>query len=281
MAYRRFHDPKICPRLVRRQIGEAVLHALLWPIEAASWRGHARVLFGDTYPNNHAFRSAVYRLRRAGLIVQCGGRMALTDTGLDRLPLACRPERFWKRRWNGLWYVLVYDVPESNRRYRDILRGFLKRLRMGCLQKSVYVTPDDIRPEFLDLDQTIAVHGYAFLFEAETVLNYGPELVVSAAWDFDLLQREHRFYLDTCEANLCMLDARKLKRAEISALGIEEMNAYLHVMRNDPLLPEPLLPSTYLGRDVYAMHCRFYAAIARHIASRFISTIVSSQRDVL
>ena len=41
---------------------------------------------------------------------------------------------------------------------------------MGCLQKSVWVSPRDIRPEHDDLVKGIRVNFYAYLFEATTVL---------------------------------------------------------------------------------------------------------------
>ena len=65
------------------------------------------------------------------------------------MPEELRPEKFWNRKWDGIWYVLAYDVPEPQRSYRESLRRFLQRLRMGGLQGSGWVSPrgsDAVRP---------------------------------------------------------------------------------------------------------------------------------------
>ena len=50
--------------------------------------------------------------------------------------------------------------------YRNVLRQFLKAQRMGCFQKSVWITPTDIRPQYADLKEAAAVEVFACLFEA-------------------------------------------------------------------------------------------------------------------
>ena len=275
MQYRRFHDPNLCPKLIRRKLGESLLDMLHVYLAAGTPRGRARLWWGSTYPNREVYNAALYRLRKAGLVVYDRSaegqvRMALTDEGRERLPAVCRPEPFWNRKWTGLWYMLVYDVPESDRRYRDVLRGFLGRMRMGCLQKSVYISPSDIRSEYEDLDEAAEVRRYSFLFEAETVLNHGPQSVVCSAWNFDRLWEEHGFYLDVCRSNLRLLHEGQLNHAAIEALAQEELDAYLTVMDRDPLLPKELLPVGYRGHEVYDMHRQFAKAIAKRLRWGFL-----------
>lgn len=44
-------------------------------------------------------------------------------------------------RWDGKWRLVIFDVPESEKRVRDALRRQLKQLDFCELQKSVFVHP--------------------------------------------------------------------------------------------------------------------------------------------
>ena len=45
------------------------------------------------------------------------------------------------KRWDGLWRVVVFDIPEKHKRMRDMFRMRLVQLGMYQLQESVYVSP--------------------------------------------------------------------------------------------------------------------------------------------
>jgi CRISPR-associated endonuclease Cas2 len=43
------------------------------------------------------------------------------------------------KKWDGNWYLLMFDIPETNRKTRNIIQNKLKQLGMKQLQNSVYV----------------------------------------------------------------------------------------------------------------------------------------------
>ena len=190
--------------------------------------------------------------------------LSLTPQAEAGRPDALRPERFWNQSWNRIWYIIAYDVPESKRIYRNALRGFLRRMRMGRLQGSVWVTPFDIRPEYADLAEAGGVDSYAFLFEARTVLGRDSSAVVHEAWDFDRLGKFHRHYREVFARNLDLLFENNDSHESLLELARAELDAYLSVMQSDPLLPQKLWPQDYLGESVYQLHRR----ISREIRQR-------------
>lgn len=222
-------------------------------------RGGGALMNRHTYPNRAAFRNASKRLRDKGLVVceSSGGKtpkLFLSDSGREQIPLYFTPEKQWNRRWNDIWYMLIYDVPEADRKYRDVLRSFLKRMRMGCLQKSVWVTPEDIRPDFDDLSQTANIDGFAYLLEARTVLGLSSERIVSDAWNFDRLERLQQHYCEICEENIDRLEQGSPSSAELAELIRTSLEAYHGAFMEDPLLPTPLLPAGYLGKRALSLH---------------------------
>jgi DNA-binding transcriptional regulator PaaX len=50
-------------------------------------------------------------------------------------------------RWDRLWRVVIFDIPESNKRGRDALAAKLKNLGFIAIQKSVFVYPHDCKKE--------------------------------------------------------------------------------------------------------------------------------------
>jgi len=51
------------------------------------------------------------------------------------------------KKWDGKWRVLIFDIAQLKKLYREALRGKLKELGFYQLQKSVWVCPFDCRAE--------------------------------------------------------------------------------------------------------------------------------------
>ena len=94
-----------------------------------------------------------YRLEKKGLITtRKEGRqiyIGLTEEGkklanwmqIDELEIK-KP-----RKWDGKWRLIVFDIAELKRVYREAFRGKLKELGFRPLQRSTWVHPFDCRDE--------------------------------------------------------------------------------------------------------------------------------------
>ena len=266
MQWATFHHPDIALPVVRRKAGEELL-SLLGGVAAMVLSRGASEIYGHCYPNRDAYNNSISRLKKKGLVIQSktDGSMPglrLTQDGKGRLPPYFDPHRFWDKKWNKWWYILMFDVPEKDRAYRDTLRAFLKRERFGCLQRSVWVTPRDVRSEYDDLNRAAAVDTVAFLFEARTVLGYGNQSVVQEAWDFGRIQEIQQRFISFTDSNLELLDAGGHTDGELVELLRLEDHAYCQAMSMDPLLPSVLLPDGYAGYEAFARHGEIQRRIA-------------------
>ena len=52
-----------------------------------------------------------------------------------------------EKKWNGKWFLVFFDVPETQRNKRDYLRKFLVKLGFYQYQKSVYLFPYECEKE--------------------------------------------------------------------------------------------------------------------------------------
>ena len=258
MNWKPFHHPDVSLPVIRRKISEELITLLAGTSELVLSRGLSSI-YGGCYPNTHAFHTSVSRLRKKGLITSSQNdgslpSLKLTSEAKAKLPAYYSPHKFWNRKWNKWWYILMFDVPEKERSYRDTLRAFLKQRHFGCLQRSVWVTPTDVRADYDDLNKAASVDSVAFLFEAKTVLGFGNQSVVREAWDFRNINRVQELYVQFAGENLKQLQKEAVSENEILQLLRMDNLAYAQAMSNDPLLPKELHPTGYTGPQVADLH---------------------------
>lgn len=87
-------------------------------------------------------------LKRRGLVELTQGRrgLRLELTKKGRLELAryeTRKKILQKKRWDGKWHILIFDIQESRKNVRDAVRHTLRALGFYRLQDSVWVFPYD------------------------------------------------------------------------------------------------------------------------------------------
>ncbi len=198
------------------------------------------------------YRRAARRLEERGMvayITRNGTRVLdLTPEARAGLPWDVDPERRWKVRWNGAWYVMSYDVPEKECHDRVVLRTFLKRHRFGLLHRSVWITPFDCRAWYKDLQVAAGVNDVAYLMSVKGFVGMDHERVVDQAWPWDRIDRAHRWYLEQAESVSERVRSHGLgDRTERVNLLAENAVALRTALALDPLLPQRLHPRGYLG----------------------------------
>ncbi|VGO21840.1 hypothetical protein SCARR_03919 [Pontiella sulfatireligans] len=140
MKWKTFHHPDIALPVIRRKISEELIELLGGTAAFILSRG-ASDIYSHCYPNERAFKASLSRLQKKGLLVKpkTDGSMpslALTTEGQAKVPDYLNPQMFWSKKWNKWWYVLMFDVPEKDRKYRNTLRAFLKKCGWGAFRKA-------------------------------------------------------------------------------------------------------------------------------------------------
>jgi len=251
-----FHHPDVCLTVVGRHAVDCFIDLIDLYGAAIATRGRS-LFWSSCFSSKTAYSTALWRLKKNGVVIAYRtrhGRPVLRVDLTGREKPTLNPNRYWGTRWDGIWRVLIYDVPETNRVFRNSLRAFLYRLRMGGLQKSVWVSPRDIRPDYADLLKTTGIEDLSYLFEARTVLGRKARDIVMQAWDYFGLEEKQSWFIRTAEELQKQLATGNMKIDDIGKLAREEYLAYLDVMEKDPLLPRQLCPYGYLGEEAYRTH---------------------------
>ncbi|MCL5784511.1 MAG: CRISPR-associated endonuclease Cas2 [Patescibacteria group bacterium] len=75
-------------------------------------------------------------------------KITLTENGKRKvLSFKLEEMRLKKGKWDGWWRIVIFDIPEKDRKGRNYLRNKMQELGFYMLQKSVLVTPWECKKE--------------------------------------------------------------------------------------------------------------------------------------
>jgi phenylacetic acid degradation operon negative regulatory protein len=177
------------------------------------------------------------------------------------------PEVCWSRPWDGKWRMVLFDIPEKDRRLREKLRRHLLASHFGYLQNSVWVSPDP-----LNLERQI-FKGSEINAESLLTLDAMPGTgeknsdIVQGAWDFDEINICYSEHLE-------ILKERPSQSSWSADNGKSPLGRWIQAEREswqaavaiDPLLPRALCPPGYLGEKAWKLRIKTLEAIARKLS---------------
>lgn len=192
----------------------------------------------------------LYRLTEQGRLHALGGR---------------DPDREWARSWDGTWRMLLFDIPVKKNTTRTRLRRYLKGHNFGCLQNSVWVTPDPMQSEREILSGGEVNVASLLLLESRPCAGESDQEIVEAAWNFKAINEAYA----KCEGVLSQHPGRNVSGIA-GARSLErwtraEHSAWIEAVRLDPMLPAKLLPKNYPGQRVWRARKRILGKTAKQI----------------
>lgn len=157
--------------------GTAGLAALTISLAAAPGLGVVAKEILDWYKNQgrnrrEAIRKTFSWLRRHRLIEEreVNGRqiLTLTEGGRKRVLEYKLDEVMIKplKKWDRIWRIIIFDVPEKYKKAREALRSKLKLWGCYPLQKSIWITPYPCRDEIDFIIEIFKISPHVRIIEA-------------------------------------------------------------------------------------------------------------------
>ncbi len=146
---------------------------------------------------------------------------------------------------------MLFDVPTAQNTHRARLRRYLRDKGFGCLQNSVWITPDS-----LEAERQILVGGKInveslILLEARPCAGESDAEIVAGAWDFERINRRYARHLEILGERPGGALRNEGAAKALLRWATAEREAWLEAVTNDPLLPERILPPDYLGQQAW------------------------------
>lgn len=166
------------------------------------------------------------------------GKVYLEITSKGQKNLRNKFPLFFRRgkKWDGKFTVVIFDIPERNRKARRALRLKLKELGFGMLQKSVWVSPYHFEESLKEFLFSRGLSPFALVFSAERLWVGDVKALAERVWRLRKINKGYKRVINILKKSTKLKDGKE-KDALIKAHRL-----YLETLSVDPLLPEELLP---------------------------------------
>ena len=141
-----------------------------------------------------------------------------------------------KKKWDGNFMIVIFDIEEKKRNERSVLRLKLKELGFGMLQESVWISPYHFEEDFQEFIEANNMQKFVYVLKARTLMVANYKELVSKIWNLEDLADEYQSILD--------LIADGGKDAKLL------WDKYFAAVMSDPMLPKELLPNNWLREKV-------------------------------
>jgi phenylacetic acid degradation operon negative regulatory protein len=241
---------------------EELLYFLLWSCEMLArptFRNLTESFEGWAYRNG--FRRQLAELERQQLLESLPPQgkpspsveraLRLTEAGRLHALGGRDPESRWQRTWDGVWRLVLFDLPLGQDRARDRLRLYLREQGFGYLQQSVWISPDPVRGQKEVLAGSKADVESLILLDARPSAGETDEEIVAGAWDFPAINDRYARHLEVLASRPRDPLSDQAAAKSFRKWASREREAWLSAVADDPLLPAALLPRDYLGRKAW------------------------------
>jgi phenylacetic acid degradation operon negative regulatory protein len=250
---------------------EELLHFLLWAgdlLARPTFRNLTDSFEGWAYRTGFQRQLAALEKQRVleTKLDSDGHRLhRLTEAG-RLLALGQRdPVSRWKRRWDGKWRMVLFDVPQKRASDRVRLRRSLIDRGFGYLQNSVWITPDPLTGEREALGGSTVDVESLILLEARPCAGESNAEIVAGAWDFNSINARYERHAEILSRLPKSVASDEAAARRLHQWFREERSAWSELLRLDPFLPECLHPVGYLGINMWRLRLETMAEARRQM----------------
>jgi CRISPR-associated endonuclease Cas2 len=199
------------------------------------------MMYGYSHARNkkNSYKSTVSRMLSTGDInkkVDSNGKVILeiTPSGISNFKRRFPMLSLKSKKWDNSFMVVIFDIPEVERKDRYAIRKKLEALGFAMLQESVWVSPyhfeEDLREFFVNNELTDKV----FVLNAKNIYAGNINEMVKKIWKLEILNNNYERIFTLCRKFSNIQD--KNNHDEVRNI----MNLYLSILKSDPMLPEEI-----------------------------------------
>lgn len=215
----------------------------------------------------HNYSHLIWRTLKTGYIEKIlkGGEvyLRLTGEGKKKITRDFPLLAFQKKKWDGKWRIVLFDIAELNRKKRDMLRSKLKELGFGMFQESVYISPHNFTKDLVEFLIASQLSSFVYVFEifhTQMAIGNAKELA-QKVWNLDSLNEHYLKLIEeishlksTHDREEKLNKTRDSKEEKGHKEKIGDIKAeYLGLIFLDPFLPKELLPSIWAFSELTNM----------------------------
>lgn len=158
----------------KKKVGVKLADAILFSLEKAAdgylamdffARSGTSVIYGYEPPKSN-LRLVIHRLDKRGYIKKYKNEnqivIGLTEAGRDWVLKHGNDTS----NWDGIWRIVIFDIPESHKKARNALRWKLKEWGFEIWQKSVWATKKPLSDHIRKLVMDLQIDNWVLVIES-------------------------------------------------------------------------------------------------------------------
>lgn len=201
--------------------------------------------FEGVLPPDYAssnFIASVNRMLRTGdiekIVKDSEPYLRLTGQGKKALTRDFPLLELRRKRWDGKWRMVFYDIAESEGSLRKTIQYKLKSIGFGQLQKSVYISPLPISEDLHEFIDGKKLSDRVFIGTCKILLGSDDRQLAVRVWGLSELNDEYAEIMDDMDD---FVDSKR-------KMNFDQLySKFERILLADPFLPEELLPDWWLG----------------------------------
>lgn len=163
----------------------------------------------------------------------------LTEDGYTAISLTFPTFRFLRSKWDGIFRILSYEIPEKKRELRDKLRREVASWGLGPWHRSFWITPHPIIPSLRKLVSDREEEVYIQAFESTHVFG-DQEVLIEKVWSKKTLESKYRTLFKSWHGVLSKDQDKTEKMKQV-------VSEYVEILKTDPGLPKQLVGENWIG----------------------------------
>lgn len=235
------------------------------------WIGSLIRLMKEFGISEQSVRGATMRMVHQGLLKsrKIGNKSyySLTDKGKRNIENGVRRVySITNRKWDRLWRVLTYSIPEEKRELRAQIRKELTWLGFGLISNSTWISPNPVEEKVMNMVKEYQLEPYIFFFRTDTIISHENEDIIQRGWDLEKVENEYDLFIRHYEEKY-----EKVKRAAwnggmSNSECFRERTSLVHEYRKflfkDPGFPLDLLPKKWNGTKAKELFWRLHQTVS-------------------
>lgn len=224
--------------------------------------------YPDAEIGDAAIRNYISRLYKKGYIskIRKGRNIFIRLTAdfwkIEKSSITVKKEHY-KKRWDGKWRILIYDIPESIKHRRESLRQFIRELGFGMVQESCWVSSYDYSDVLYDFLQKKKILDYVCMYEGKFYAGKSIDILVEEVWKLKSLSERYEVLINSCKETSDAIMKNPLTTQKYYQMYYQLYDEYIRLLKLDPFLPDK-----FLKAQLFVKAEGVFNSVARLIAKR-------------
>jgi phenylacetic acid degradation operon negative regulatory protein len=181
--------------------------------------------------------------------------------------------------WDGLWHMVIYQVPEQQRKTREALRKRLTFLGYGSLAPATWISARDHSAQVTAIVEGLTLSDCGVQVTqmvTHTASRQSDRELADRCWQLEEINAQYERWLVEWGPTIKSLHTGKLLGPDALVTRVRLVRSFRNFPFSDPELPAELLPVPWQGTDAFLAFMDAHRSLEKEANAWYRSTLSPS-----